>query len=359
MAGVAKEAVVPIEAVLLGVATILVLARLFLRTIRQHQNLTISDWFLVASLLDAAALFGTDAAAYNLGGMDEYDPNAPERSLEDQITLMKVSFAGNYFYDTGLYFPKLALLALYFKLIPKTSPTLRKALYGVSALTAAFMITTCFLDTFWCGSEVSLNWQLNSSCSTFESKAVFRIDWGMNFVSDVLVFALPFPLLVGLQVSRRYMVGLVAIFASGLITVGANISRFATVEAIHAWTNVYVLSMTEIVAAIVVVSLPALKSLLRGFGLHSSKQGTTQTGSGFNKHSAVAATPSRFNKLSSGRDNRELFASTARVAVVAEEDSGSEVELTNLQGIYKSARISVTYQRREDMTDKGWGGERL
>lgn len=244
---------------LLGVSTVLVLARLFLRTIRQSQNLTISDWLLVASLLDAAALFGTDTAAYNLGGMDEYDPNEPERSIEDQITLMKVSFAGNYFYDTGVYFPKLALLALYFKLIPQTMPVLRKALYGVTALTGTFMVTTCFLDTFWCGSKVSLNWEIDSSCTTFDSKDVFRIDWGLNFLSDMLgafglcrisrlpkplanrmmiVFTLPFPLLFGLQISKRYMAGLVAIFASGLITLGASIARFATVESIHAWTNV-------------------------------------------------------------------------------------------------------------------------
>ncbi|KAF5583105.1 archaeal flagellin n-terminal-like domain-containing protein [Fusarium pseudoanthophilum] len=358
MAGVAKEAVVPIEAVLFGISTLLVLARLALRTIRQHQSLTVSDWFLVASLLDAAALFGTDTAAYNLGGMDEYDPSAPPRSIEDQITLMKVSFAGNYFYDTGVYFPKLALLALYFKLIPQTLPLLRKFLYGVTALTGSFMLTTCFLDTFWCGANVSVNWEIDGECSTFDSKTVFRIDWVMNLISDMLVFALPFPLLFGLQLSRRYKAGLVAIFASGLITLGASIGRFATVEAIHAWTNVYVLSMTEIAAAIVVVSLPALKSLLHGLGLRSSKQNTTQTGSGYNKHSGTATTSSHFNKLSSGRDHhhRELYASTARVAAGAEEDSGSEVELTNLQGIYKSARISVTYQRREDGDWQGNSG---
>lgn len=54
----------------------------------------------------------------------------------------------------------------------------------------------------------------------------------------MIVFALPFPLLFGLQVSKRYMAGLIAIFASGLITVGASIARFATVDTIHAWTNV-------------------------------------------------------------------------------------------------------------------------
>ncbi|GJC88489.1 hypothetical protein ColLi_11327 [Colletotrichum liriopes] len=306
MVGVAKEAVVPIEAVLLGLAFSLVLARLYLRLIRQRQKLTISDWILIISILDAIALFSTDTAAYTLGGMDEYDPNAPEAPEDEQIRLMKVAFAGNYFYDTGIYFPKLALLAFYFKLVPPTMPLLRKVLYGTCGLTLAFAVTTCFLDTFWCGPNVSVNWDLESTCSTFDSKAVFRIDWGMNFVSDLL-------------------------------------SRFATVEAISAWTNV---------SAIIVVSLPALKSLLHRRGLATSKYGTGQTesdGLAYKKH-PTASSHSHF-KLSSGRDPYE-----ATTRVVAENESGSEVELNNLERsdvIYKSARVSVTYHRREDVDKEG------
>ncbi|KAJ0164457.1 hypothetical protein CTA2_949, partial [Colletotrichum tanaceti] len=348
MPGVAKEAVVPIEAVLLGLAITLVLARLYVRLVRQRQHLTLSDWLLAVSILDAIALFATDTMAYNLGAMEEYDPDAPAAPDDQQVRLMKVSFAGNYFYDTGVYFPKLALLAFYFKLIPPTMPILRKVLYGTSGLTLAFAITTCFLDTFWCGPNVAVNWDLEGACSTYDSKAVFRIDWGMNIVSDLLIFGIPFPLLLRLQLSKRYVIGLAATFSTGIITIGASIGRFATVEAIKAWTNVYVLSMTEIAAAIIVVSLPALKSLLHRRGLSTSKYGTGKAGSdglAYKQH------PTSHFKLSSGRDPYET---TTRV--VAEEESGSEVELNNLQRsdvIYKSARVSITYQRRDEVGEEG------
>lgn len=52
------------------------------------------------------------------------------------------------------------------------------------------------------------------------------------------VFSIPFPLLKGLQVKKRFMVGLVATFGSGIVTVAASVSRFATIQVIHAWTNV-------------------------------------------------------------------------------------------------------------------------
>lgn len=53
-----------------------------------------------------------------------------------------------------------------------------------------------------------------------------------------IVFAIPFPMLRGLQVKRGYLIGLIATFGLGLITLAASVSRFATMQVIHAWTNV-------------------------------------------------------------------------------------------------------------------------
>lgn len=167
-------------------ALALTLLRLFLRLVLQRTRLTLSDWLLIASSLDGIALFVTDTMAYNLGGMDDWDPDAPPKPIADQISLMKVSFAGNYFYDTGIYFPKLALLAFYFRLIPTTLPTLRKLLYVATGLTVSFAITTCFVDTFWCGSNVSVNWDLESTCTSFESMEITQIDWALNIASDLM-----------------------------------------------------------------------------------------------------------------------------------------------------------------------------
>lgn len=101
--------------------------------------------------------------------------------------------------------------------------------------------------------------------------------------------------------------------------------------------------MTEMAAAIIVVSLPALKSLL-----HRRGEGSTPR---YAMGSSVKnATVSSHLKLSSGRDP---YVASARAA--SGDDSGSEVELNRLgrnDVIYKTARISVTYERREDDNSK-------
>ncbi|KAK7964472.1 hypothetical protein PG988_011446 [Apiospora saccharicola] len=333
----------------MAVAMVFVSMRLFLRLGLQQTRLTISDWFIVASACDLIALFATDVMAYNLGGMDDnFDPKTP---MDDQISLLKISFAGNYFYDSGVYLPKLALISFYYRLVPPTMPNLRKLLNFTTGLTVCFFLTTVFVDTFWCGSEVSVNWSLDGECSTFDSMTVTRIDWTLNLISDILIFSIPFPLLPGLHINKWYMAGLAATFSSGIITLGTSIGRFVTMQVTHAWTNVYVLSMAELAAAVVVVCLPSLKSLVR--------HGASMSSSAKRSRATTSRTGNSHIKLSSGRDPYLVSNHRTGPVVVSSsggglvDDTGSDVELNSLEHrsdvIYKSHRVSVTYAKRDDM----------
>ncbi|KAF2123835.1 hypothetical protein P153DRAFT_351315 [Dothidotthia symphoricarpi CBS 119687] len=342
--GVAPEAVIPIEAFLLALAILLASGRLIPRFL-QRQYPTISDSFLIAAIINAIALFITDVMTYKWGGMAEDDPDAPEPSIAHVVALKKVQFAGSYFYDTGIYLPKLAILALYYKLIPPTMPWSRKALYTVTVSTGCAMTMTCFLDTFWCGRQVTLNWSpAEGACNTFDSKEVFRIDWVTNVVTDLLICMLPFPLLRQLQVNRGQMWGLIATFSLGAITIAVSIVRFATIEIIHAWTNVFVLSMAEMAAAIMVVSLPSMRSSLRRGGIFSSMK---------TFGSSSSRTENNHRKLTSGSNRFTISSSRAKhdARVHLEEDSGSEVELNSIgrkDVIYETRRISVQFSNSLD-----------
>jgi hypothetical protein len=79
----------PIEAFLLALAIFIASGRLVPK-IWQHQYPTLSDSFLIASILNTIALFITDYLTYKLGGMEEYDPTAPEPSVSQAIALKKV-----------------------------------------------------------------------------------------------------------------------------------------------------------------------------------------------------------------------------------------------------------------------------
>lgn len=76
----------PIEATLLAVAIVLASGRLVPRAI-QRLSPSISDIFLIISILNTIALFITDVMTYKLGGMSDDEP-----SEADYIKLLKVSW---------------------------------------------------------------------------------------------------------------------------------------------------------------------------------------------------------------------------------------------------------------------------
>jgi hypothetical protein len=69
--------------------------------------------------------------------MDDWAPS---------VALSKVSFASNYFYDVGMGFPKISMLAFYWGIFPANRPTLRKAVYAVTAY-----VCTAYFVVLWDG----------------------------------------------------------------------------------------------------------------------------------------------------------------------------------------------------------------
>jgi hypothetical protein len=244
-----------------------------------------------------------------------------------------------------MYFPKATILALYFELFPSTMPKLRMMLYVVTAFTVASGLTTCALDTFWCH-NIPDNWSMEEgACSTFNSLKVLQIDWAMNFSSDIfstlrsevcfhefpltsLVFALPFPLLRVLTLRRGQRYGLILTFALGILTIAVNLARFLTIQLGTDWNVVYVWSMAEMSVAIMVVSMPALKHLLKYWRTASKSRSGSGPGSYYHNSYTTRSTNRRQNRTSCS----------------LADDTGSDVELNRVireDVIVKTKEVSV------------------
>lgn len=74
----------------------------------------------------------------------------------------QVRFATNYFFDTGVYFPKFSIIAFYYSIVPVTHPRTRITLHVIAAITVASALVTFFGDTFWCGSNLAVNWWVSA-----------------------------------------------------------------------------------------------------------------------------------------------------------------------------------------------------
>lgn len=181
------------EWILLVAAYAVVGLRLYTRLAVQREKLRVSEWILIVAAIDALGLIiceyesshpcasdiMTDNFAstvtYKIGVMDDWAPS---------VALSKVSFASNYFYDVGMGFPKISMLAFYWGIFPSSRPTLRKAVYIITAYVCTAYFVVLWMDTFYCGVPVSVQWsQEEGACSVFYAPLPFRFNFAMNLSS--------------------------------------------------------------------------------------------------------------------------------------------------------------------------------
>lgn len=155
-------------------------------------------------------------------------------------------------------------------------------------------------------------------------------------MSDSTVFVLPFPLLRHLHLNRNQIYGLLLTFALGLATIAVNLARFITIQTGNNWNAVFIWSMAEMAVAIIVVSLPALKTLLR------RKNKTSTSSKSYSDGHHYVVTASR---------RRSVFGRGYPL-----DDEGSDVELNRMgkrDVIYKTKEVSVDSRPIEDGDDGG------
>jgi hypothetical protein len=140
--------------------------RVAVRVAMRQKHLLISDVLLLLAALCILGLDICDTITYRMGAMGNlgmiseallkvclYKTNGIKHTNSGQV-----QFATSYLFDIGMYFPKLSMLAFYFRLIPLHEVLLRRALYILTAVVAAFAVVTLTLRTFWCGRNPSDNW---------------------------------------------------------------------------------------------------------------------------------------------------------------------------------------------------------
>ncbi|KAK2609475.1 hypothetical protein N8I77_002972 [Diaporthe amygdali] len=234
-------------------------ARLWVRySLRQYQA-WISDVLLMVALVCTAGNIMCDTLIYRVNGLMEYK-NVTQY-------LGKIRFTTKFFFDAGLYFPKFSLVMSYSAMVPVTEPRMRIFLTCIATYLVLACLTAIFADTFWCGSYVSINWLNPHECSSFSNPHLQKLTWTMNILGELLLFIFPFPILNSLKFTQlREKIGLGLIFAMGLFTILVSTGRFMFMIFLTNDISLSVWTTVEMSISVMVVSLMAMRPLLRRFG---------------------------------------------------------------------------------------------
>ncbi|TLS29052.1 hypothetical protein PpBr36_01400 [Pyricularia pennisetigena] len=238
--------------------------RVFVRLRMRTERLVLSDFWLFMGLVSSTAVVTCDTMTFAWGYLEPIEPGSsyPE-------TILKLQYATSYLFDTGLYFTKFSILSFYWVLVDRTSLGMRRALYALAFIAGGFWIATVFADTFWCGRNPSVNWIYDGvdECTVFLSVDAITLNWSFQFVTEVLIFLFPFPIIWKVQINHRARVAVYALLGLGAVTIMTTVGRMVAYSQIlksdsNDYRSLYIWATGEYTTSIVVVSLAGCRPIL-------------------------------------------------------------------------------------------------
>ncbi|KAI1111872.1 hypothetical protein F5Y14DRAFT_288999 [Nemania sp. NC0429] len=289
-----------------------------------RRKLYIDDYAAVAAFVSKSGLTG----AQFWGTFNGLGKHITELSLSQLTIQVKILLISEFSYLLGTAFVKLSMLCLYHRIY--TTRIFRRWVYFVIALDVIYVIS--FIPLFLTNCiPLSQYWDPKPTGWCRDTIAGDNATLAVNLVLDLLVLALPLPVLWRLQMSIRDKLTVTAMFGFGFVTIALVIWRLVVTQQTREspdWTatlcTVGIIASLEIYLGIIAVCIPTLgplfneylKPFLGRFGFmktHPSASGARKLyedrvgGSGSNKRSrGYAAYGDSVDKIISHDDSMKL-----------------------------------------------------
>ncbi|KAL4936772.1 hypothetical protein BDV06DRAFT_86230 [Aspergillus oleicola] len=249
-------------------------------------NIGLDDTMILLSLGAVIAVLGLGLENQRLGlGTDLWF-----LPFADITKFLHYYFAIETLYITSITLTKLSMLLLYLRLFPEKR--IRWAIYITLALTTAWGVSLLLANIFSC-TPVSYIWhswdgEHEGSCISHE-----KVMWThaiTNIVFDVIIIALPMPTLLNLNMSLKKKIGVVIMFAVGLVVTAVSILRCVTLLKFNINDNatkkivpVSIYSVVELDLSIICACMPGIRAFITY--VHTAIFGKPQTTTNYSYYS--------------------------------------------------------------------------
>jgi hypothetical protein len=334
---VSINASIAIQAILLVLTFAVLLLRGWARVLSHQSIFTPTDLFAWAGWIFTLGWFICSTLALRIL-ID--NPAYTEELLVDSVEYLKIVFVAQYFFDIGIYLPKISITLFYWNLIPRISGRLKNALMAVSIYLGCCLTATVLTDTFIC-QPITDNWSIpNQLKSTWNSYAAFVIQWVLNWSTDLVAFLYPFFLLKHIALRKEQKLALVGVFSLGAITLLVSLSRFIAYNATDFELedeSGNILSTAEMSTAVIVVCLPGLRRFIsrgKSPGQSSGPSSDYAHGTANNGTQRTRHPPSAYQKWGVRDDE---------IGLVTEIRAGNSTELTDVERNSDGKSVFVTH----------------
>lgn len=215
----------------------------------------------------------------------------------DVVNIQKWTYITTLFWALQLLILKYSILCLYLRIFPNV--WLKRAVYAFMAFSAAFTLPLIGLAIFQC-LPVHAAWDLEAqkTAKCIDFTTVMYLTVVYEVLAETVLFSLPIPIVVKLQMELPKKIQLMTFFSLGICVIAVSIARIPFIPGVLQSSDpTYTILGTSITAysasavAHVCAAVPTTKNLVR-FCANGFKQ-VTQGSSGFSKNSEANSSGKR------------------------------------------------------------------
>ncbi|KAG8528464.1 uncharacterized protein KY384_007382 [Bacidia gigantensis] len=189
----------------------------------------------------------------------------PKQNIDDYST---INFAGRPFYMFGILGFKVALCFAYLRIMKSSSYNFYRALtWSVMIACIIGHVAGTLVLIFQC-KPVQKSWRPRTPGKCMPNDATFYGLAAVTIFFDVVIFFLPIPLLLRLNISMKKKLALVCVFLLGLLTTVCSVLRMVQIETIARTGNSTMLvlwGVIELNIGIILTCIPTLGPLFPYF----------------------------------------------------------------------------------------------
>ncbi|RAL02664.1 putative integral membrane protein (Pth11) [Aspergillus ibericus CBS 121593] len=242
-------------------ACLAVAMRLYIR-IDMKRSAWVDDFASLWSAVLAMAYGGVAVAQTRWGlGLDSaYFPD------ENVVMFSKIQYAGGPIYTLALLGFKVSLLSSYLRIGGFVSVYRAIIIVAIVAVVCNQLIFT-FLLCFACD-PVSRQWDMTIEGSCIDTVASYYALAGTSLGFDIIIIALPLPVLWTLQLRLRQKIVLVGVFALGFFITIIQIIRIFTIKNLKTYTDsqpIVLWSDVEISLGVIITCIPTYGPFFHAF----------------------------------------------------------------------------------------------
>ncbi|KAH7304719.1 integral membrane protein [Stachybotrys elegans] len=324
-----------VAAAMSAIAFSLVVCRMHIR-INLIRAFGHDDWLIVVALIGALGYAISSIIQTTWGlGLRHLDDMPPQ----NLIPFGMVQYIGAPFYLVGLWGFKMSLLLSYMRFVPRP--------YYIASVTVAVMITMahiafmgCFL--FIC-LPVAMQWDPSVVGSCADPVTFYLTFSALTLMFDIIVMALPFPVLLMSQIQKRKKIILLVLFGLGIFTTVIQVIRIQTIRNLANYLDSarsITWSVVEVCVGIIIACVPTLSPMIKYY--RDKSRNGTNSGYAHQVGSRYAMQSWKSGKNASRMTGSHIDRENGIQTTVVASDGDSTDNILESHGIMKTTDVKVT-----------------